>query len=494
MTCPKCGFEMNDEHLICGQCGEEIQIVPDFEPELENSISEAMLTVADEITPEVEGANTEEASGVGDAKTPGVLKQMLVEAVELLVETGKKKRWAVVTICSIVFITMLIPLSVNAYRSNSVPFQLEQARAYAEAGDYGNAVTIMARLAEQRRSDIEIIFQYADYCLLAGDSGRAVEILLAAATSPNHTWSETDECYARIVAILDKEGNYEEIVSVLAATRDEDLLAQYDYYFSFPPTFSEESGHFTENLMLQLEAGTGGKIYFTLDGSDPTIESYVYYGPIPLEAGDNYVTAVYENEYGIWSEVVQNSYFIDIPGPDAPRVALTSGRYIRPTRIEVVAPEGCTVYYTTDGSVPTSESEIYSQPINMPFGTTEYSFVAINDEGASSAVVTRSFEYRAEGDVTPETAVANVMRAHLRGGRITDMNGKAAEEEGHYQYIVESVIEVPDRGMYYLVVEYQVLDDGTTVKTGHLFAAAVQGGQAAHLVYNEEGVLEAINL
>ncbi|MDR0220834.1 MAG: chitobiase/beta-hexosaminidase C-terminal domain-containing protein [Lachnospiraceae bacterium] len=500
MTCPKCGFELNDEHLICGQCGEEIQIVPDFEPELENSISEAMLTVADEINPDSESVASQQAPDAAGVEAPempeapGAFKQMLLEAAELLAETSRKKRGAVVTILAIVFFSMIIPLSVNAYRSNSVTFQLEQARVYAEAGDYESAMAVMERVAERRSNDINIVFLWTDYCLAGGQSGQAVDILLAAATSPSYTWSETDECYARLVAILDQERDYERIVSVLAATRDEDLIERYGYYFSSPPAFSEESGHFTESLMLWLTAGSAGNIYFTLDGSDPTADSYLYYGPILLPAGDNYVTAVFANEYGIMSEAVQRSYFIDIPAPAPPQVALTSGRYIRPTRIEVNVPDGCTVYYTTDGSVPTSESTIFDQPINMPLGTTYYSFVAINSEGVSSEVVMRTFEYRAEGWITAEMAVANVMRAHFRNGWITDLDGKAAAEEGYYQYVADSVIELADGSAYYLVVEYHVVDGREPVKTGHLFAAAVENGQAAHLVYNEEGVLEAVNL
>ncbi len=42
MKCPHCGNEMIEGHLICETCGEEIRIVPDFEPEIENSITETL--------------------------------------------------------------------------------------------------------------------------------------------------------------------------------------------------------------------------------------------------------------------------------------------------------------------------------------------------------------------------------------------------------------------------------------------------------------------
>ena len=48
MKCPHCGSEMVEGHLICEICGEEIRIVPDFEPEIENSITETLSTLVAE--------------------------------------------------------------------------------------------------------------------------------------------------------------------------------------------------------------------------------------------------------------------------------------------------------------------------------------------------------------------------------------------------------------------------------------------------------------
>ena len=42
MKCPNCGEEMAEGSLYCEHCGEDIHIVPDFEPELEKSIAKTM--------------------------------------------------------------------------------------------------------------------------------------------------------------------------------------------------------------------------------------------------------------------------------------------------------------------------------------------------------------------------------------------------------------------------------------------------------------------
>ena len=45
MKCPKCGYEWQEGHLYCDNCGEEFRIVPDFEPEIEEEMEETLSTL-----------------------------------------------------------------------------------------------------------------------------------------------------------------------------------------------------------------------------------------------------------------------------------------------------------------------------------------------------------------------------------------------------------------------------------------------------------------
>ncbi len=49
MKCPNCGFEIPEGHMYCDNCGTEINIVPDFDPEVENEINATLSGVADEL-------------------------------------------------------------------------------------------------------------------------------------------------------------------------------------------------------------------------------------------------------------------------------------------------------------------------------------------------------------------------------------------------------------------------------------------------------------
>ena len=52
MKCPNCGFDIPEGHMYCDNCGTEIKIVPEFEPEVENEINETLSSVADELNKE----------------------------------------------------------------------------------------------------------------------------------------------------------------------------------------------------------------------------------------------------------------------------------------------------------------------------------------------------------------------------------------------------------------------------------------------------------
>lgn len=49
MKCQKCGARLPEGRLYCEQCGEEVQMVPDFEPELENSLTDVLSGLAREV-------------------------------------------------------------------------------------------------------------------------------------------------------------------------------------------------------------------------------------------------------------------------------------------------------------------------------------------------------------------------------------------------------------------------------------------------------------
>lgn len=53
--------------------------------------------------------------------------------------------------------------------------------------------------------------------------------------------------------------------------------------------------------------------------------------------------------------------------------------------------KGKAIYYTTDGSLPTTSSTKYSEPIKLEEGTTEVKAISVNEKGIPSVVVTKKY-------------------------------------------------------------------------------------------------------
>ena len=78
----------------------------------------------------------------------------------------------------------------------------------------------------------------------------------------------------------------------------------------------------------------------------------------------------------------------ETPTVEAPVISGTTP-FAETTQVTITGPEDARVYYTTDGSTPTSESTLYSEPFSLS-ATTTVKAIAINDGNASS-VTTKLF-------------------------------------------------------------------------------------------------------
>ena len=75
MKCPNCGKDVPEGHLYCEDCGAEIKIVPEFDPEVENRISETLSDMADSINPDKESPDEEKRFSESEPARRRILKE-----------------------------------------------------------------------------------------------------------------------------------------------------------------------------------------------------------------------------------------------------------------------------------------------------------------------------------------------------------------------------------------------------------------------------------
>lgn len=488
MLCPKCGTQMEDGKLYCEQCGMEIRIVPDYEPELENSIRETLSTVAEEIRPEGVKESDREADRNRRIEDEFLKENRIFQGI-----TSRKR--ILITVLGAVLMALLFILLVTfIYQNYSISYQRGEAEQAMDKEQYEQALSYLARARKLDGDDNNQLTLLEAQCYIGlGDREYAAQLLENAIISHAMDEDTLNRFYDLLIPVLDEKEEYERINELLLASNDRKLQTRFQQYLAMKPEFGYATGNYEQVISLKITANTTGTIYYTTDGSMPDQSSEVYTAPLLLDPGEHRIRAVFVNDYGIVSEEAENYYLIDVAVPEKPIVSLESGDYHEPCTIEVTSVEEGKIYYTTDGSKPTENSLLYTQPIDMPLGRTNYRFAVISEDQVMSEVVYRSYDLELDTQVTVNTAIENVKRALMEQHVLKDMQGYSFEIEGRYVYEYETLVEIPDLGYYYKLNEY-VLANGVRTPTGRLYAVEVYSGVPNRLVYYENGQMGIIPL
>jgi uncharacterized protein YjdB len=134
------------------------------------------------------------------------------------------------------------------------------------------------------------------------------------------------------------------------------------------PVISPTSGVYAGPQTVTITESTPGtSIYYTTDGSTPTTSSLVYSGPFPVTKTTTIRAIAAGGGYSSSAESVA----ILTMAAAAPVISPTSGVYTGPQTVTITAgTPGTSIYYTTDGSTPTTASQVYSGPFTVTTTTT----------------------------------------------------------------------------------------------------------------------------
>ena len=163
------------------------------------------------------------------------------------------------------------------------------------------------------------------------------------------------------------------------------------------PTFTPPAGAYTSAQSVTIsDATAGAAIYYTTDGTTPTVSSAVYAGPITVSATET-LQAIAVKSGDTNSAVASAAYTITPQGPppttvSTPTFTPPAGAYTSAQTVAISdATSGATIYYTTDGSTPTTSSAVYAGPITVSATETLQAIAAApgdTDSAVASAAYT----------------------------------------------------------------------------------------------------------
>jgi hypothetical protein len=133
------------------------------------------------------------------------------------------------------------------------------------------------------------------------------------------------------------------------------------------PFFSLAGGTYSSPQTLTLaDATPGAHIYYTTNGLAPTTASTLYLGPISVGATQMVRAVAIAPGYSVSRESSKAYTFVTPPSASAPYFSLAGGSYKTPQTLTLTdATPGATIYYTTNGTTPTTASTKYTGPITI---------------------------------------------------------------------------------------------------------------------------------
>ena len=186
----------------------------------------------------------------------------------------------------------------------------------------------------------------------------------------------------------------ETLEAIAVATGDTNSAVASATYTITPtvstPTFSPAAGTYTSAQSVTIsDATSGATIYYTTNGTTPTTSSTRYTGPITVSSTET-LKAIAVATGDTNSAVASAAYTITAYGLNADFLAGRRDLYLCAVGEHLRCHVGATIYYTTNGTTPTTSSTQYTGPITVS-STETLKAIAVATGDTNSAVASAAY-------------------------------------------------------------------------------------------------------
>lgn len=227
------------------------------------------------------------------------------------------------------------------------------------------------------------------------------------------------EYYEKLVEIYDSKDMSGEISDLIDSIDDVSIKSKLAEYNVEIPKFSEKEGDYDTYISIKISSDDN-KIYYTLDGTEPSVSSTQYTDEIKLDkAGSITVKAIAVNEKGLVSKVASATYNINPNMVEAPEVTPGGGKYTENTEITVNVPDGMKCYYTygEKAVIPTTSDNEYTEPVKMLRGKNIFSAILVSDSGVESEVTQNVYQLELNSAITYDDALI-ILKNYIENNNI----------------------------------------------------------------------------
>ncbi len=200
-----------------------------------------------------------------------------------------------------------------------------------------------------------------------------------------------------------------------------------------------DPGQYRDDIRVSMHFPKNWIVYYTLDGSSPTINSSIYSAPVNID--EDTVLRYFEvkpgNKRGIVKEAFYGIRHDDTDEDELRTVANPSGGvFAGRITVSLTSGDGATIFYTIDGSEPTTQSPVYTAPMLLA-NDTVLRFFSMDQSGEREPVREMLYTFRLTDklvDTTPPTIVLDPTPKRYIGGERIKLR---SDEESTIYYTLD---------------------------------------------------------